>query len=608
MNINILNIILLLLLGSRLFGQTDSEALKKINQQVDSSSSIEHTLIYLSDVYGPRLMGTPNYYNSVKWIERELQDWGLESIYLENFDDDYIGWAVKDFEFAQIEPNYFYINAYPLAFSQSTKGTTVGEPLFINSFEEIYNYKGKLNGKIVFLNGYYRPVSNFFEPMSVRFDDNILNRAAANPDPNDVIVGYHSRRSTVDVFGFRARVKIERQEFFEFCKREEVVAIVEPSNFPYGILHADGNRTVPSLNREEDIRPIASFVMSNEHFGRIARLVSIGIKPRLRVGLTTELFREPEYNVNLIAEIPGSDPDLKDELVIIGAHLDSWHAGTGAVDNASNCSVLLEAMRALQLTDLKPKRTIRMILWGGEEQVFAGSKHYVSDRIGDFESGAIEIENKRVSAYLNLDNGAGMIRGIFLSGNEAAKPYFAHYFAPFDKSQTLTIQNANQTDHELFDYFNIPAFQFIQDPMDYMTAIHHTNMDLYEYVPIEDQNYNAKLLAYTAYKIAQEDDLIPRRRHHSTVANKEGNTTFQLSGYQDANQVYIVGNFNSWNMFGTPMYRTESGWECKLDLSAGKYFYKFIVDGQWTADPATPSKELTTDGRGHGGLTIKLVK
>lgn len=588
-------------------GQSNKDALEKLIQQADQTSTVRNSLIYLSDVYGPRLMGTPAYYDAVLWAKKELKSWGISNVQLQSFDKEYIGWSIEDFSIQLSEPNFASLNAYPLAFSKSTEGVQEGEPIFINTFEEIYQFEGTLKNKIVLVKGYYRPVSNVETSMSSRLDQNTLTRAAANPDPNDVIIGYHTRRSTVDVFGMRARIKKRRSEFFTYCEEQGVLAVIEPSNFPYGILHADGNRTVPSFQNKEDVKPIASFVLSNEHFGRIIRLIELGITPKIKLNLSTKFYENPAYNVNLIAEIEGTDSVLKKEVVIIGAHLDSWHAGTGAVDNASNCAVMMEALRLIKQAGLKPKRTIRLILWGGEEQVFAGSQKYVSEYVGDFDSGKVKEENKRISAYLNLDNGAGMIRGIYLNGNEEIAAYFSEYLAPFEKSNTLTLQNANQTDHELFDYFNVPAFQFIQDPLDYMTAIHHTNMDVFEYVPLEDQVYNAKLIAYLSYRIAQQEQQLPRKKFNSPIPSKEGNVTFEVLGYPDAQKVYLVGDFNNWNMFGTPLYKTANGWECKIKLPKGRYVYKYIIDGYWTADPKTLEDDLVKDGKGHGGLTVKTV-
>ena len=179
---------------------------------------------------------------------------------------------------------------------------------------------------------------------------------------------------------------------------------------------------------------------------------------------------------------------------------------------------------------------------------------------------------------------------------------------PFHDNNALTIQNANQTDHEIFDFQNIPAFQFIQDPLDLMNALHHTNMDVYEYVPPADQQFNAVYIAYLAFEIAQRDQLLPRKIFNSPIPSLDGNTSFKLNGFTNASEVNLVGDFNNWNMYGTPLKKTKTGWECKIDLPEGTYLYKYIIDGNWTTDPSTPAENLKKDGKGHSGLTEKLVK
>ena len=588
-------------------GQNHKEMLVKIKKAANDSSKVMNTVSMLSDVYGPRLLGTPNYYNSILWIEKEVHSWGIYNTHKPSFDNDHRGWVVEDFSVHMVSPSLTSLQVYPMAFTSSTKGDEMGETILIKRFEEIYSLKGEIRNKIILLEGYYRPNRSIYEPFSKTLDQSTLNRAIANPDPNDIVIGYHSRRSILDVFEFRAKNKESRAKFFEFCKSEGVIAVIEPSNSPYGIIHADGNTSVPSYHKGEDITPIPTFCMSNEHFGRLLRLTNLGYQPKLKINLQTKFYNDSKYNINFIADIPGTDPNLKDELVIIGAHLDSWHAGTGAVDNASNCAVVMEAMRLIKMTNLKPKRTIRMILWGGEEQIFAGSSHYVNTKVSNLRTGEEEDQKQRISAYLNLDNGSGKIRGVYLMGNEKVKSYFAQYLEPFKESQVLTLQYANQTDHEVFDFVNVPGFQFIQDPLDYIRFIHHTNMDVFEYVSEEDVIYNSELLAYFTYQIAQEKYLLPRNEFSFQTPSRKGNTTFELDGYTDAKKVFLVGDFNQWNMISIPLYKTDKGWETKIDLPKGRYFYKFIVDGYWTSDPRTPDDELVKDGKGHGGLTIKYV-
>lgn len=571
-----------------------------------SDSLIMEDVSCLSDVYGPRLIGTPNYYNSILYLRDKLENLGIKTR-LESFDRGYRGWDFSDFSMKMVEPNYSPISAYPLAFSSSTEGEKKGHLIFINSLKEAYELEGKLKDKIIMLEALYHPVRSVESPMSRRLSDEILTMAAANPDPNDVLIGYHSRHSIPSLFNQRKNHKLRMARFFEFLKEEGAIAVIEPSDYPYGILHADGNRSVPSFKLISDIKPIASFVIANEDFGRLIRLHKKGFDPKLSLSLTSNYYQNPKFNQNLIAEIEGSDPDLKDEVVIIGAHLDSWHAGTGAVDNASNVSVLVEVMRVLKEIKAATKRTVRLILWGGEEHVFAGSEFYVDTNVGDMKTGAPKKEHPFISAYFNLDNGAGKIRGIYLMGNKEIEPYFSAYLQPFETSNTLTIQNANQTDHWLFDYQNIPAFQFIQDPLDYISAIHHTNIDKFEYVPKKDQKYNAELIAYLVHQIGNEKYLMPRKKYNFISPNKTGNTTFSLTGFKDAKEVSVVGDFNNWDMFNIPMYKTEAGWETKINLPKGKYFYKFIVDEYWTNNPDTPENELTKDGKGHAGLTVIYV-
>lgn len=582
---------------------TADEAFEKIAHLADSST-IMQSLGFLADVYGPRFFGTPRYFEAATWAKETLEKWGIDKAELLPYYRQQIGWDFEGFSMEMTSPSYAPMQVFPLAFTRSTKGIQVGETLIIDSFEEVFEMKGNLKDKILLLKQYYYPVSSHFAPMASRFSEEILTAAQANDDPNNQLIGYHSRRCTADIFGMREEVQKSRAEFFEFCEQEGVIALIEPSDFPYGILHADGNRAIPSFPKKGSTKPIASFVMANEHFGRLLRITEMGLQPKLKVNLKSKWYDEPDYHVNVLAEIEGSDPELKEELVIIGAHLDSWHAGTGAVDNAASCAVMMEAMRLIRESGIQAKRTIRLVLWGGEEQIFAGSYDYVDDRIGDMETGKRKEEHPKISAYLNLDNGAGKIRGLYLMGNKAIEPYFAEYLHPFPESQTLTVQQANQTDHELFDYHNVPAFQFIQDPLDYINAIHHTNLDVLEYVPEADQIHNAQVVAYLAYRIANAEEQMPRKPFNSPIPNREGNTTFSLKGFENAKRVSLIGDFNNWDMFGTPLYRTDKGWEVKIDLPEGRYYYKFIVDGQWTADPATPETELVKDGKGHGGLTI----
>ncbi|RYU93820.1 M20/M25/M40 family metallo-hydrolase [Emticicia agri] len=587
----------------------DSVALARI-RTVAETHQITDIITHLADLNGPRLLGTKNYYESARWARQQLAGYGTDTAYFESFDQQYRGWQIESFNVEMTSPAYMSIMAYPLAYTKSTQGVVNGEAILLNHADSLIKLKGKLKGKVVLLGQDYHPFNASQQILSERLSKEMLQQAADNPDPNDLLIGYHSRRSTNQAIQSQEARRKELQAFFEFCEKEGVLALIEPSDYPYGILHADGNHHVPSYRKVNDIKPIPSFVIANEHFGRMVRLIKAGKKPLLRLNLQTTFNYNPAYNVNIIAEIKGKDALLKHQQVIIGAHLDSWHGGTGAVDNAAGCAVMMEAIHLLKSAGLAPRRTIRIALWGGEEQVFAGSRGYINQHVGKLTDGSPQKDFTSISAYFNLDNGTGKIRGIYAQGNIAAKSIFEQILTPFDKAgnSTVTIQNANQTDHELFDALNIPAFQFIQDPLNYISAVHHTTMDVAEYVNSNDLKESAILVAYLIYQVAMQDSLLPRREHISILPSLEGNTTFFLKGFANAGAVSIVSDFNNWNMFGTPLARVNGGWQCKLNLKPGRYLYKYIIDGDWTADPATPANQLLRDGKGHAGLTEIIVR
>jgi hypothetical protein len=604
--------LMLTLLSSTLYGQTlnDSIVLDKIKNTAKDNSAIKEIITNFSDINGPRLLGTINYHKSAKWAKQKLKEFGADTSYFESFDKQYRGWNVKSFNIEMIQPNYMHIIAYPLAYTKSTKGEVLGDVIHLSHIDSLKTLKGKLKGKIVLLGQDFSSFDASQQIISGRISKLLLQQASNNPDPNDLLIGYHSRRSTNQTIANQEDRRTELKSFFQFCENEGVVALIEPSDYPYGILHSDGNNNVPSYRKLNDINPIASFVIANEHFGRLVRLIKSGITPTIKLSLKTDYNYNPEFNVNVIADIKGSDPRISEQQVIIGAHLDSWHGGTGAVDNAAGCAVMMEAIRILKVCGLKPRRTIKICLWGGEEQIFAGSREYINNHVGNLIDGSAKKDFSYISAYFNLDNGTGKIRGIYAQGNTKTRSIFEEYLSPFktEGNGTVTIQNANQTDHELFDALNVPAFQFIQDPLNYISVVHHTTMDVAEYVNENDLKESAIIVAYLTYKVAMQDSLLPRRDFISIKPNLQGNTTFFLEGFKNAKSVSIVSNFNNWNMFGTPLEKVSGGWICKLDLKQGRYLYKYIIDGDWTADPKTPTDKLLMDGEGHAGLTEIIVK
>jgi len=298
------------------------------------------------------------------------------------------------------------------------------------------------------------------------------------------------------------------KDFLEFVESEGALAVIKSRAILLGILHPDGTY----YYQTGALKPLPYFTIMPEQFGRLARMIKLGVTPKIRLHLETEFYNEQQNNVNIIGELTGTDAKLKSETILIGAHFDSWHSGTGATDNGANSVVLVEALRILKAIDYKPKRTLRMGLWGGEEQAFLGSASYAKQHFG----GLLEKPNntsKKISAYLNLDNGAGAIRGLYLQKNELARPVFEDVFEPISNLSegALTIENTLSTDHETFDHYNIPAFQFIQDGLAYHNVTHHTQLDVLEYVPEEDIMKNAVILAWTIYKLSENEAMVPRK-------------------------------------------------------------------------------------------------
>jgi carboxypeptidase Q len=257
----------------------------------------------------------------------------------------------------------------------------------------------------------------------------------------------------------------------------------------------------------------ANVVLSSDDYLRVQRLVNAGIPVQLEADVKAKFFTNDLKGYNVIAEIPGTDPKLKDEVVMLGGHLDSWHGATGATDNASGCAVMMEAIRLLKASNFQPRRTIRIALWGGEEQGLHGSRNYVKMHVADPATMQLQPTHGKISAYYNLDNGTGKIRGVYLQGNAAVKSIFAKWLEPFKElgASTLTINNTGGTDHLAFDAVGIPGFQFIQDEIEYDTRTHHTNMDTYDHLVPEDLKQASTIVAAFVFNTAQRDEMMPRK-------------------------------------------------------------------------------------------------
>ncbi len=485
---------------------TTDQQLARLKAVGYQQSQAKKMFYQLTDQYGQRLTGSREYYAAAKWTAATMKEIGLTNVHFENYCKECRGWSMKSFNVEMVAPNYMHIMAYPLAWTKSTNGTVEGELVQVENWKALDSIKnnltGRLRGKVILLGK---------APRSIKLTDTVFSRFSDDQlaKLENEIVPAEKATPLPEMLDEWAVENVQDQAFLEFVDKEGALAILRTSPMMTGILANSGTY----YYKETDIRPLPFFTIMPEHFGRLLRLLKENASPRVRLNLETNFYLEPENNVNIIGEIEGSDPALKSESIMIGGHFDSWHLASGATDNGVSCVVLMEALRILKQSGLKPKRTVRIGLWGGEEQDFIGSVAYAREHFGNMKSKP-NAESEKVSAYLNLDNGGGAIRGIYLQGNEMAGPVFNSIFnkAPSLGVKTVTIDNTIYTDHETFDYYNIPSFQFIQDPLSYETVNHHTHLDFPEYVPEEDMMKNAVILAWTIFNLADTESRVPRKQ------------------------------------------------------------------------------------------------
>ncbi|MCP4459685.1 MAG: M20/M25/M40 family metallo-hydrolase [Cytophagales bacterium] len=481
------------------------EILSKIQNEGYQNSQVLKLSSELVDVYGQRLTGSREYLKAAQWMRNKMEALGIENAHLENYCENCRGWSINSFNVELVAPNYMHINAYPLAMARSTDGIVEGEIVHIPTFGDMdlikEQFSGNLRGKIILMGSQPKlglPKRSTSTGLTVdrlqAMDEQLVAKNKQTPLP-ELLKSWESW-------------DMEIHKFLQFVDEEGALAVLKTKPNLLNGLRSDGTY----LYWNDAYKPLPYFTIMSEHFGRILRMIELKSEPKIRINLDTEFYNEPENNVNIIGEISGTDPKLKSETVMIGAHFDSWHAGTGATDNGANSIVLVEALRILKAIGFRPKRTIRVGLWGGEEQAFIGSVAYAKEHFGNLNEDPNK-ESKNVTAYLNLDNGVGIIRGIYLQENEFARPVFNEIFSSLatSKSWALSIENTLSTDHETFDYYNIPSFQFIQDhASNYATG--HTQIDLLEYVPEEDIMKNAVTIAWTIYYLSEMKEKVPRKK------------------------------------------------------------------------------------------------
>jgi carboxypeptidase Q len=518
--------------------RADLTLISRIKLEAFDRSQVMDTLGYLTDVYGPRLTASPEFKEAADWTVKRLQSYGVANARLEKWGPFGRSWALKQYSIEMTAPRYAVLDAAPLAWSDSTRGSATAELIYApygsarQTFDPkkqqadldqyIAAWKGKLKGKIVLL-ARPRDLTPLSQPPFARTTDKELSDRAAAPEPiaklsdvaNLVIPDDPEEEralfrtlppGVLDQFAEQRRqVNIRRAKFF---KDEGVTGILNTSgNSVNGLIFAQGAGSWDA----KDALPPPTFVVSREQYNRMVRLTEKKIPVIVRLNLQAEISNRNEDTFNITGEIPGGAKP--DEVVMVGAHLDSWHSGTGATDNGAGSAVMIEVMRILKALNLKLDRTVRIALWSGEEEGLLGSKAYVKEHFGDPESMHLTEAHAKLSGYFNLDNGSGKIRGVYLQGNDAMRPVFEQWLAPFrDEGVTsISIRNTGGTDHLSFDDVGLPGFQFIQDPLEYFSLTHHSQMDTIDHVQAADLMQAAAVIATVVYGAANRTELLPRK-------------------------------------------------------------------------------------------------
>ncbi len=558
-----------------------TDPIERIKDEALNKSQVMATLSYLTDVIGPRLTASPNIKRANEWTRDQLTGWGLTNAHLEKWGTFGKGWSLKKFSIQVIEPQCIPLIAFPKAWSPGTEGTIVGEVVDLDSVKTEADFdklKGKLKGAFVML-GPPLEVEAHFEPLGTRLTDKELLELANAPEaatrrarpqrpvaaptapapatpPNAGPGGGRGQLSPEAM----ARMTLQRKKM-TFAMEEGAAAILDGSNLgdggtlfvqqatvPAGPLPGAGGpggggpaaRRVSAYDKDAP-KILPQITVSKEHYNRLLRMIRQGETLKIALDLAVQ-FEDDVDTFNTVAEIPGTD--LKDEIVMLGGHMDSWHSGTGATDNAAGVSVAMEVVRILKALDLKPRRTIRIALWSGEEQGLLGSAGYVKEHFGQTEGGGrggmgggggganaplpkvlTKPDYEKFAGYFNLDNGTGKIRGIYLQGNESARSVFRPWLTPFKDlgASTITLSNTGGTDHLSFDGIGLPGFQFIQDVVEYDSRTHHSNQDLYDRIQADDMKQAAAIMAAFVYNTANRYEKLPRKSSVTTLP--AGSTT-----------------------------------------------------------------------------------
>jgi carboxypeptidase Q len=498
----------------------DLAMVSRIRDEGFRHSQVMETVRQLTDGLGPRLTGSPQLKEANEWTRHRLEEWGLANAHLEPYPFGR-GWSFSRAAVHMIKPQAMPLHALPKAYTPGTDGPVRGPVVIavLKKEADFEAWKGKLAGKIVLLDE-ARDLSKTVEAKPREYSEEGLHDLEEYeiPEERDPV---EYKKAIMARSSFRLALT-------RFLADEKPLAVLEPSFRPWGVLRV----TRSGSYKPDESVGVPSLVMASEQYNRLYRMTSEGKEVELEVEVAARFHDEDRNAYNTVAEIPGLQRGEREELVMVGAHLDSWHTGSGATDNAAGCAIVMEAMRILKALKVKPKRTIRVALWTGEEQGLYGSVAYVTDNFGSWSGpedpehralipsyawqneGTLRIRpgHARLSAYFNVDNGGGRIRGIYAESNSAVKPIFDAWLAPFHDlgADTVTLRSTEDTDHEAFVDVGLPGFQFIQDELDYSARTHHSDMDVYDHLQREDLVQASVVLASFLYHAAMRPEKLPR--------------------------------------------------------------------------------------------------
>ena len=460
----------------------DLQAIERIKAEGLQHSQVLEIFGVLTDVLGPRLTATPAYKAAADWAANSLKTWGMENVHLESWEFGR-GWTLDHFTLEMVEPRYFPMIGYPEAWTPSTHGEIVSAPVFIGdkTADEIRAMASELRGAVV---------------LPVPTQDAFITEDRQQPTEFEERVPIGAPRT------IRAVGPVGRRELAALLQEVGAAVQLRPSQGAHGTMFVLGRRQTA-----DDAVP--TVVVAGEHYNMLVRMVQRGVDVKLRVNVQATYHEDDTNGYNVIAEIPGTDPDLRDEVVMLGAHLDSWHSAPGATDNADGVATTMEAMRILKAIGVSPRRTIRLALWGGEEQGLLGSREYVQRHLAGDEN---RTQRNNLSVYFNHDPGRGPIYGFYLEENSAVKPILDAWLEPLRDlgARRNVIDKIGSTDHLSFIRAGIPGFNTVQDYVGYDVRTHHTNMDTFERLSEADLMESAIVLATFIYHAAMRDEKIPR--------------------------------------------------------------------------------------------------